>query len=330
MTINIASALDDNYVRYTYIMMMSAISNKRPEDEMVFYILYENLLKDNLDLLMSLGSGEEVKVIPIKVDFSSYGEGLYTDDRWTMAIYYRLMLSDILPEGVDRLLYLDGDIIVNKPLNDLFEMDFEGKLLIGSEDFLLRSDKNLSEVQIAALEEDMPYICSGVILFDMKNYRTKYSLMDYLVPLKELPINFKLPDQDLINLVHGDEIKLVDKYKYHLFPKQAFNEGYTYKKIKEEVSIIHFASQKPWNGQFVHCETEQIWWDYANKAPFFDELAKEYIGQAVNNSYVYDTISKLMSDNKKLREEIALHKELNDKLLSILNIDNDESDNGEQ
>lgn len=329
MTINISTALDDNYIHYTYIMMMSAIENKISSDEMCFYILYENLSDDNLALLKSLENEADVKVIFIKVDFSAYGEGLYTDEKWSMAIYYRLMLSDILPEGIDRLLYLDGDIIVNKPLNDLFEMDFEGKLLIGAEDFLLHEDTDLSQVQMAALEENLPYICSGVILFDMKNYRRKYHLPDYMIPLKELDIEFKLPDQDLINLVHSEEIKLVDKYKYHLFPKQAYLEGYTYERIKQETSIIHYASQKPWKGQFVHCETEQIWWDYAARAPFFAELAKKYIYQAVNNSYVFDMVSRLMYENKKLKEELSLHKNLNAKLMDILDMKNPSGNDGE-
>jgi len=318
MKINIASALDDNYIRYTYIMMMSAIENKYSEDDMVFYILYKELSDDNIEMLRSLDNGNDAKVVFIKVDFSDYSEGLYTDEKWTEAIYYRLMLSNIMPADVDRLLYLDGDIIVNKPLNDLYGMDFEGFLLIGCEDYMLRTSDNLSEIQRASLEENLPYICSGVILYDFENYRKKYSISEYIAPLKGLDIDFEMPDQDLINLVHAEEIKLVDKHKYNLFPKQAFNEGYTYGKIKEEVTIVHFATQKPWKGQFVHCETEQIWWDYAVRAPFFESLSRDYIYQVVNNPYVYEKITDLLLENKRLKDELSVYKEFKDKVLLML------------
>ena len=46
--------------------------------------------------------------------------------RYPVEIYFRLFASLYLPSSVDRVLYLDTDIVVINNLKELYEMDFSG------------------------------------------------------------------------------------------------------------------------------------------------------------------------------------------------------------
>lgn len=59
---------------------------------------------------------------------------MYTDKMWSIEAYYRLMLLDILPSNVKRMFYFDVDIIVNKSLEDFYNINFEGNDLAACED----------------------------------------------------------------------------------------------------------------------------------------------------------------------------------------------------
>ena len=55
---------------------------------------------------------------------------MYTDKMWSIEAYYRLMLLDILPSNVKRMFYFDVDIIVNKSLEDFYNINFVLSLLL--------------------------------------------------------------------------------------------------------------------------------------------------------------------------------------------------------
>ena len=45
---------------------------------------------------------------------------------YSRAMYYRLLAAQLLPAGVDRVLYLDPDILVINALRPLYDTDLEG------------------------------------------------------------------------------------------------------------------------------------------------------------------------------------------------------------
>lgn len=44
------------------------------------------------------------------------------------------MLMDILPESVDRLMYLDVDLIINGSIEEFYHIDFAGDDVIAADD----------------------------------------------------------------------------------------------------------------------------------------------------------------------------------------------------
>ena len=82
--------------------------------------------------------------------------------RYPKTMYYRLLAAEFLPETLDRVLYLDPDIIVIRPLEELYHMSFNGNLFCGA----THVRKFLTRLNGARLQmpEDAPYLNSGVLL----------------------------------------------------------------------------------------------------------------------------------------------------------------------
>lgn len=320
MRINLATSTDDKYARYAFVMIVSALENKLPGDEICFYLMNSGLQKRYLDDFKELEKEYEGFIFsPLYIDSERFSKKLPVDEKWPIAIYYRLMLPDILPEDVSRLIYTDVDVIINKPLNDLFDIDLEGKLICACEDYGTDEEAARSVYMIDhLLQKGKKYYNSGVLMLDIAGLKAQYSFDDYMKTAMELLDRLHAPDQDVINYVHQDEIKEIDKNIYNMLAKRAYADGMKLDEICEKCSIIHYANQKPWSGKFIHCDTEILWWNYARLTPYKEELTEEFMNECLGDPYVYDLVTDLMIENKKLKEEVELRKQLNEKLLSIV------------
>ena len=80
--------------------------------------------QENIDKIMSLKNIKDCEIKFVKVDDSQFEmyKNIKTHQYVTLQTYYRLKLAQILPE-VDRIIYMDCDMVVN---DDLEEDGFEG------------------------------------------------------------------------------------------------------------------------------------------------------------------------------------------------------------
>lgn len=56
-----------------------------------------------------------------------------TTDRYPLEMYDRIFAAHYLPQDLERVLYLDPDLVVNGPLDDLWEPGSGGQLVWGSQ-----------------------------------------------------------------------------------------------------------------------------------------------------------------------------------------------------
>ena len=119
---NIATALNRKYILYTGVMLHSLCMNN-PVSIRAF-LLHSELLNEDIQLLRESLHNLDIKIIPLKVDSDLFSSRLPRNSQWSIETYYRLMLLDLLPADVDRLLYIDVDIIINKPLTEIYAIDF--------------------------------------------------------------------------------------------------------------------------------------------------------------------------------------------------------------
>lgn len=318
---NIATALNSKYMRYTYVMLTSLFQNQlQCRDEIHVYLLHSDLTAQDQEHLESLAQKYGHKVHFLLINRESFPASLPTTTEWSLETYFRLMLLDILPDEVDRLLYLDVDMIINKPVDDLYFTDFEDRCFCACRDMTveLPFPDIRNEIFKEHIAQDFTYFNAGLMLWNIEKLRGSYSFKDYMELAHRLNYQMLAPDQDLLNYMHWNQVKFVDEYQYDLFSKIAYNYDIHYEQVKAETTIIHFAGPKPWEGEYVHYDIEQLWWDYAKQTPFYAELMEEFLHASLNNPLVYGTLNSLSEEKQRLAEELQKSSALCRKLMQLL------------
>jgi lipopolysaccharide biosynthesis glycosyltransferase len=123
--------------------------------------------------------------------------------RLNHSIYLRLLMDQILPADLERIIYLDGDLIVEGNLAELWQTDFGGAALMAVSDYgsaHIRPGLPLPGVDDAQ-RAGAPYFNSGVLLIDVGRWRADrigHAVLEYVAQFKSV---VRFPDQDGLNAV---------------------------------------------------------------------------------------------------------------------------------
>jgi lipopolysaccharide biosynthesis glycosyltransferase len=168
---------------------------------------------------------------------------IYTLDTWT-----RLWAADFFPESVDRVLYLDSDVVVVGDIRPLWNTDLGGALL-GTVD-IPGSQRGITKLGMRA--ED-GYFNAGMLLIDLKQWReigAMQTVLDFVsANLDRLPD----VDQDALNACFHGRRKRLD-YKWNVIwpffrePLALPLAREQIEVVRREACIIHYNGlSKPWS-----------------------------------------------------------------------------------
>lgn len=163
----------------------------------------------------------------------------------TKEAYIRFWAQDLFPDR-SRVLYLDSDIIVVGPLEELWTMDLQGKALGAVE------IPNSSRPAEHGMPPGSLYFNSGVLLMDLDRWRAQDYTRRCLEYLRDNPEKAHDADQDILNLVLIDDWLPLD-YKWNAinpFFRPSHDLGLSQQvidRVKSEARIIHYNGiSKPW------------------------------------------------------------------------------------
>lgn len=123
---NILLTLDENYLLPCKVMLDSLFASNPAETDVTVYLLHSAIPAEKLEELASFCAALGAALRPIAVDAALF-ESAPTSKRYPKEMYYRLLSPLILPREVERVLYLDPDMLIINPLRPLWEMDLYGK-----------------------------------------------------------------------------------------------------------------------------------------------------------------------------------------------------------
>lgn len=159
-----------------------------------------------------------------------------------------MIIEEYLPRDLDRVLWLDCDLLILDDLTQLFDQPLHGAVLAAARDpFVARLD---SPFGIACWKElglagDAPYFNAGVLLIDLNLWRRRQLGGQCLAYLRERGSQVFFSDQEALNAIVGaDWVALEDRWnasanRFH--SRMQDLQG-------QPPSIIHFAGRvKPWN-----------------------------------------------------------------------------------
>jgi lipopolysaccharide biosynthesis glycosyltransferase len=204
-------------------------------------------------LVRSLARYPKVSLRTHRVD----GEQLdrfFVDGFMTKECYLRILAPEVLPPEIDRLLYLDCDLIVLDDLRKLWSIDLGGRSVAAAPDYP-RVPALVAPGRLAAIGMplDATYLNSGVLVIDVERWRQRRLTARLFEYIKEKGSALAAYDQDAINVVLLDDIQLLDcrwnvQARMYRAGRRAFPlEFEATRSARRRPAIIHYTgSEKPW------------------------------------------------------------------------------------
>lgn len=256
---NVAVTVNDTYVYPLYIMLQTLFAH-HGQTEVHVWLIHNSVSGENIDRLRTICEKNHNRLTVIHVEDELFESAPRLHFRKEM--YFRIMLSELIPETEDRILYLDPDLIVLDSLTEFYHTPMEGYCLAGCRDRL--QDRERPEYrEFLGLKKETHYVNSGVLLFHLAELRKCFKTETVDRMIQERGSGFCFPDQDIINLLFEGRIKLMDD-RYNLNPNHLYaTEFLKYnlgigRSIKP--AILHYmGAKKPWN-KFYFKNLYQYYW----------------------------------------------------------------------
>ena len=176
--------------------------------------------------------------------------------RYPKQIYYRLAAPVLLPQTMERILYLDVDTLVINPLREMYDADFDGAWFMACTN-ANRLLTKMNQVRLG-MEEDAPYINSGVMLLNLNELRRNLRLEDVRRYAMERKHMLLLPDQDIMTALCAGHVRLMDNMRCNLsdrtlsfYNADPLNQKRDVAWVRRNTIIIHyFGKNKPWKENY--------------------------------------------------------------------------------
>lgn len=306
-------AADNNYIVYLGVTLNSIILNADKNYYYDVFILHTGIERYYINKLNNIRN-ENVSVNCINIRQIITAQSLYSNRHYSVDMYHRFLIPELF-FFLEKVLYLDCDIIVQDSIHKLYNIDI-GDSIIGAARNLLHNEMYTYVVNNLHLNPTK-YINSGVLLINCQKYISagiKNKCYSYLVKNQEL----MCPDQDALNMC-CDRVTIIDNSwnfqwhhllnegieRYRLVPEDAR----IFERAKKHIKLIHYTSnKKPWN--YCLSDYADIFWMYAKSSVFCFEVEHRYkdLNDPLNNK-IKDLYKKIGILTKRLEELDSTKKE---------------------
>lgn len=185
----------------------------------------------------------------------------------TVGAFYRLVLTEILPPDIDKVIYLDSDIVVNMNIARLWEIELGDKIFAAvpeaANGMLLQKFMPLCLEGYVKAED---YFNSGVLLMNLNRLRGEGETLKRGATFRGKR-NKGCFDQDILNYLFAtDYIKLPVEFNCFVKTHRNLKEGAAFGKI------YHYTNGKAGMGLTLDTNApfNRLWIEYFAKTPWFN------------------------------------------------------------
>ena len=245
---NILMCINDGYVHPLLGLMHSV--RKHNKDDISLYILSTKLSDESQSIIKNKLAEENIEVSINIVDCNE--SPLAKFQHFTYDMFLRVLAFDLLPKEVDKILYLDADMLALGDIAQIYNCDLQCKFLGASRDFGVKFKKVDKYVKWLNLPHF--YFNSGMLIMNLSLMREKWNSQEIETLIKTKAIYFSCPDQDALNILcaENDALQLPDEYNYQVKSNEKLDN--------DNVVILHYVGyNKPWN-HYVLSKHEKMFW----------------------------------------------------------------------
>ena len=271
--VQLCAICDTGYAVPTTVMLTSAKLNKAAGSQYHISLISNGLSGYDKRKLLELSS-DDFEMEIIECDGSKY-DGIPIASVFSTSVMIKCDLAEILT-GLDKVLLVDGDILVKKDLTELWNIELGDNILAACSDMVGVVGDKLHE-----LVGTPDYFNAGVMLMNLDIMRRENIGKKVVDTKLAAPSTWTLPEQDPYNVVcDGRWIKLPVKwntpitlFKYFNYSISAINKYYgtdyeSYTALEDESCLMHFCVFKPWKNKLMHYA--DVWQKYHNVSPYGD------------------------------------------------------------
>lgn len=239
--IHLGIAIDENYVTLFYVLLTSVFANNK-NNKITVHIIATGVDENERNRMLDFMHKNNGEIFFYDFD-NSQASDLYIKKHLTVACYYRLYLPALVPEKIEKLLYLDTDIVVIGDLLELYNTDLKG---LPAAIVNYPESKPKPELNV---HQPGDYFNSGLMLMNLSEWKKQNISEKAIEFVQQNPGVCKLSDQDGLNAVLvGNYLKLPLKYNVTL-SDIPYNLGKRkHKEYLKDKVIIHYTrgGHKPW------------------------------------------------------------------------------------
>jgi lipopolysaccharide biosynthesis glycosyltransferase len=271
-------ACDENYVRPLAVTLLSAGQALAQDSQLQVYILDGGVSEQSRQMLK-----ETLANLPVTLSWlepeHNLVSGLKTSHHISHTAYYRLLAARILPASVDKVIYLDCDLVIHSDLSELWQHELNGYGCLAVQDIAcpyisarlgcsnyrkacpyMASVNPIPNWQALGLDGTRPYFNSGVMMLNLDYWR-QHDVADQLLKcLRDNDRHVWCWDQYALNVVFADnwgELPLIWNQGAHTFeyptPAHSPVDFAEFSKLLDQPAITHFTTEfKPWSRRCAH------------------------------------------------------------------------------
>ena len=232
-------------------VVVTSVGINVTSDDVMMYLLHNGLKRSTVKRLQKIADRYNVGLKFLEIDLEILKD-CPVDEKihyGNIMMYARLLLPSKLP-NLDKVIYLDCDLVVCKDLKSLWETDVNDVAVTMAPDLLYQDKATLSRLGI-----NNNYLNSGVIVMNLDYWRKHDVMKRLLAYISDKGNELIYNDQDSLNAILHDERRQLP-VKYNVTPHYFLKNPDNYpKEMHEEIRdarinpiIFHFLGKiKPWS-----------------------------------------------------------------------------------
>jgi lipopolysaccharide biosynthesis glycosyltransferase len=269
---------DDNYVQHCAATIISVLKHN---ENVIIYLFSTGISAENNRALADIAAiyNAEINIILIEesliLDFPMSNEA---SSHISVATYFRLFVELKLPKTIDKVIYLDSDMIVRTSLLNLWQLPMDNQA-VGAVYQNNEWAKQNDSFKRLNYPERFGYFNAGLLVINLKYWRA-YSVTRRLFDFINVNFNNIVShDQDTLNAVLFAEVLPLDcKWNFLPFFYDEDIRLYTFPHELEYLNQLDVTKNDP---SIVHFVFKPKPWEYGCRHPFRDE----YIACLKNTSW---------------------------------------------
>ncbi len=270
--INIFFAADRSYLPYLGVALYSLSEHASRDREYNLNILTTDITDENIRVIKNFIK-PNIKISTVNIEKEIFAiRDLMTPtlrDYYSEAIFYRILIPTLFP-NIDKAIYLDSDIVVNRDIAELYDTELDGFLIAAVTDETVITEPIFRNyvtdyVGVGSAEE---YFNSGVLVMNLSAIRQEQITEKMLKLMEDFSFKTVAPDQDYLNFLCRGRVKYLPAlWNKHPIPRENDNNF-------EEAFIMHYNMfYKPWH--YLGIPNEELFWKTAVCTPFITELLEQ-------------------------------------------------------